>query len=374
MGVCFLHTADWQIGKAFGNFPEGARAALAARRIEAVRDIARIAAEAGAEAVLVAGDVFETPAVGDETLRRTLVALEPFPGPWVLLPGNHDPALAESPWTRIRRLTRAENIILATEPRPVEVPAGRLTVFPAPLQRRREIVDLTDWFDDAEAAPGSVRVGLAHGSVSGYLPAEAEAGNPIAADRAVRAGLDYLALGDWHGTLPIEPRTWYSGTPEPDRFRANEPGQVLIVRIEAPGALPQVERRPTGRFHWHQTASTIHNPEDVEALRAEILALAAPLESAVVRMNLDGAPNFRTRLRLDETLDDLRARMLSLEVDDARLVPEPGEDDLDQIDTLGFVRTAIDALRTRAANPADPDREVARHALQILYLAHRKGG
>ena len=37
-------------------------------------------------------------------------------------------------------------------------------------------------------------------------------------DRAGHAAQDYLALGDWHGTRRIDARTWYSGTPEHDRF------------------------------------------------------------------------------------------------------------------------------------------------------------
>ena len=41
------------------------------------------------------------------------------------------------------------------------------------------------------------------------------------------AGLDYLALGDWHRTLSVNARTWYAGTPEADRFNSQEQGQVL---------------------------------------------------------------------------------------------------------------------------------------------------
>ena len=59
-------------------------------------------------------------------------------------------------------------------------------------------------------------------------------------DRAATARLDYLALGDWHGTRRIDARTWYSGTPEPDRFKANEPGNVLQVDIARAGAEPIV--------------------------------------------------------------------------------------------------------------------------------------
>ncbi len=40
-----------------------------------------------------------------------------------------------------------------------------------------------------------------------------------------------MALGDWHGRKQIGPRTWYSGTPEPDAFQDNDPGHALIVAL-----------------------------------------------------------------------------------------------------------------------------------------------
>src|SRR3546814_8904323 len=76
-------------------------------------------------------------AVGDETLRRFKFALEPFGGTWVLLPGNHDPATAESPWSRLKRLTLPDNVIIADEPVPV-VLGDKVAILPAPLRRRRD--------------------------------------------------------------------------------------------------------------------------------------------------------------------------------------------------------------------------------------------
>jgi len=374
VGICFIHTADWQIGKLFGTIPDEARAFLARQRIETVKRIAELADDNDADAVLVAGDVFEINAVADETIRRTVNALEAFRGPWILLPGNHDAALAESPWTRMRRFGLSENVILATTPEPIGLANGRLTILPAPLQRRHEAVDLTAWFEDAPSGDDAIRVGLAHGSVTGFLPAEAEAQNPIAHDRAERARLDYLALGDWHGTLRIGPRTWYAGTPEPDRFKANDPGNVLMVRIDAPGSAPVVEKVRVGRYDWRELHLAIHSADDVAGIGDAVKALGEPIDARVVSLTLEGAIDLATQLAVTETLEELKARVHHLRVDDAHLIAQPSDDDLDRIDTLGFVRSAIDALRAQMADPADADRETARLALQMLYIEHRKQG
>jgi hypothetical protein len=81
-----------------------------------------------------------------------------------------------------------------------------------------------------------------------------------------------------------------------------------------------------------------------------------------------------TQLAVTEALDELKARVHHLRIDDSLLIAEPSDDDLDRIDTLGFVRSAIDSLRAQATDPADTDREKARLALQMLYVEHRKQG
>lgn len=372
MAICFLHTADWQIGKPFATFDEEVRVVLARQRLATIETIAAAARAQNADAVLVAGDVFDSGAVSDETIRRTLIALAGFPGPWVLLPGNHDAALAESPWTRIPRLGQVGNVILATEAEPLTLGGGRLTILPAPLKRRRESRDLTAWFDGAESPDGAVRVGLAHGSVTGFVPGEVEAANPIAHDRAERARLEYLALGDWHGTLQVGPRTWYAGTPEADRFKANDQGNVLIVRLDGPGTPPQVESYRVGRYLWREVALTLHREADASALREGSVGLDEPLADAVVRLALSGAIDLATRAAVKRALAELRARMLALEVDDSRLIASPSDDDLDRIGAQGFVRTAVERLRAEANDVRNPDQDIARLALEILYLEDQR--
>jgi DNA repair exonuclease SbcCD nuclease subunit len=365
--IRFLHTADWQIGKPFGAFDAEKRGELKAERFKTVERLARLATERGCDAVLVAGDAFDDNTVSDREIRRTLDAMAHFAGPWVMLPGNHDAALAVSVWTRLRRLGLPANVVLADTPEPVVLMDGRLVVLPAPLVRRHEGADLTAWFDRAETPASAIRVGLAHGSVANRLPEKAESGNPIADDRATRARLDYLALGDWHGFLEIAPRTFYSGTPEPDRYPANRPGHVALVEIDAPGASPLVEAVAVAGFSW--TARAVSLLGDTDALDDVLGAIEAPGRT-LVELRLSGSLPLRGRVALDERLEFWGARFFDLRLDDAGLVDEPDAEDLDRIDVAGFVRTAIDRLRERAADPADPEREAAALALRIAYVEH----
>jgi DNA repair exonuclease SbcCD nuclease subunit len=369
VAVTLIHTADWQLGKQFANVPGDAGAALRLQRPKTVEAVARLAVERGADAVLVAGDVFDDNKVGDEALRRALYAMAGFDGPWLLLPGNHDPALAESVWTRLARLGLPANVRPLTEAVPELLHDGRLAVLPAPLRRRHDALDPTAWFDAAETPEGAVRVGLAHGRIAGVLPEASEAINEIASDRAARARLDYLALGDWHGTFRAGERTWYSGTPETDRFKENESGGVLVVRIAAPGAPPEVERIAAGRFAWRTLSFRISGQQDLAALEAALDGEAAP-DRLVLRLILEGAVDLATRAALDELCARWEARLLHLRLEDKGLIAEASEDDLDRIDQTGFVRAAIERLRALQRDPAHPNRAHAAAALQRLYLEH----
>lgn len=55
----FLHTADWQIGRQYGQIAADDAVPLAEARFGALERLAQLAAEHKVDAVLVAGDVFD---------------------------------------------------------------------------------------------------------------------------------------------------------------------------------------------------------------------------------------------------------------------------------------------------------------------------
>lgn len=374
MAITLVHTADWQLGKPFGSIEGDSAALLRDQRFETVKRIAELAHGRNVDAVVVAGDVFDSATTPDQVVRRALEAMTAYKGPWVLLPGNHDPALSESPWTRIKRIGLPENVILALSPQSILLADHRLAILPAPLARKNEPDDVTQWMDTAETPPRSVRVGLAHGSISNRLP-EGDAKNEIAEDRAIKAKLDYLALGDWHGTVEIAQKTWYSGTPEPDRFRRNDPGNVLLVTINEPGSTPSVEKFAIGRFQWRRCEVTCgiksgENPAEV--IDAEVQRAAERPEDTLLHLTVSGTVNLQGRSRIEDCLNAWQARLRYLHRELGGLVDVPSADDLDTIEKSGFVRVAVDQLKAKADDPANSEYDLAKTALRLLYLEHLK--
>jgi nucleotide-binding universal stress UspA family protein len=367
--IRFLHTADWQIGTQFGQFEPDEAAHLAQARFDTVRRIAEAAAARNVDAVLVAGDVFDLQTVSDTVIRRLFAALQPFSGPWIMLPGNHDAALVESVWTRAQRLDCiTPNVRVVLEPGVVLLDACRCALLCAPLTQRITYDDTTAFFDSTETPSGYHRVGLAHGSVGGILQQSIDSSNPIAPTRAASAHLDYLALGDWHGHLRVDERTWYAGTHEQDRFRANEPGFVLDVTLSEPGATPQVDPLRVGQYRWHRWDETISVPTDVDALNARLAGLGG---NDVLRIEVGGTAALADAEALHVAVEQARARVRAVRADLSGLHVLPSADDLAELGAQsGYLAKVVARLRGMQQD-AQADPQQAKRAAEALLLLAR---
>lgn len=202
-----------------------------------LRHVLETAAAARAHVTLLCGDVFEHNRLPAELLHRVAVLLDEAPMEIVILPGNHDPVMADSVWHR-STLAQPENVHVLgfTDDVSVTFPALDLEIWghahrdyddmhPLRRPRRRR----TRW-----------QVAAAHGH---YEPVPDRSVPARAAwlfgDADIAAtGADYVALGHWNrpmrvgdGTIPA----WYSGSPE-------LAGTVNEVRLRADGEV-RVRRR-----------------------------------------------------------------------------------------------------------------------------------
>lgn len=357
----FLHTADWQIGRLYSTFDPEHAPLLAEARIAAVERLAALATQHQVDAVLVAGDVFDAQTVSDRTVRRLFNALAGFSGPWLMISGNHDAALSESVWSRAQRLAAVPaNVHLLLTPEPVCFDALGFAVLPAPLTQRHTYGDLTSWFDTAQTPASLLRIGLAHGSVQGILAEDIDSTNPIAPDRPERARLDYLALGDWHGTKVIGPRIAYSGTPEPDRFKANEAGNALLVDIPAPGATPMITVLPTAQFRWQAVEAPLQVESDLDRLTAQLKGFQS---HEIIQLQVSGRIGLEGHQQLLQAIGAAEARARHLQVDLSGLQLTPSDDDIASLHADGYLAEVIAELRDAAQAAGG---QTSRNALAIL--------
>jgi DNA repair exonuclease SbcCD nuclease subunit len=367
----FIHSGDLHLGKRFGQFSGDLPGRLREARHASIARLAECARQHEATTVLLAGDTFDTETPAPEVRRQALAEMRRHaPIRWVILPGNHDSLQASQLWS-ILRSEAPDNVALADEPRAFDLAPG-VALLPAPCTTRRPGRDLTEWMDGAETAAGAIRIGLAHGAVRSFSE-DGDGLDVISPDRAERAGLCYLALGDWHGGVEVGPRTRYCGTPEPDRFKHDRPGETLLVTIDGPAAPARATVLQTGSFSWRApTLDLLDGDDPVDRLHA-LLPEPAQRRQALVRVVATGQARLEGRTALAAAIESALPDFAHLHLDDRGLATACDAGDLDAIDRAGALRDAADALRAEADDVARPtgERDIAQAALARLYAYAR---
>lgn len=363
----FIHSSDLHLGKRFGNFEGDLPSRLREARHDVIARLAQHAREQNATTVLLAGDTFDSETPAPHVRRQAFAEMADDPAiRWVILPGNHDSLQASQLWTTLKA-EAPENVVLAVEAQPIELANG-VVLLPAPCTTRRPGRDLTEWMDGQATRDGTLRIGLAHGAIRSFSE-EGGASEVIAPDRAKRAGLDYLALGDWHGMVSVDPRTHYCGTPEPDRFKHDVPGTALLVTIAGSSILPETEALPTASFVWRSLDLHLLESDAPEPALNSLLPALRERRNSLIRVVASGHSRLAGRAELVAAIERAVPDFAFLELDQDGLVTECELEDLDQIDRGGALRDAANALLAEATDERRPlsEREIARAALMRLY-------
>ncbi|MHA6287600.1 metallophosphoesterase family protein [Maricaulis sp. CAU 1757] len=372
MAFRFVHTADWQLGRSFKNFEPELAAQLAAARLDVIETIGAVAEKEDAKHIFVAGDVWDMAAPSDKLLRQPLDRMAAFNSViWWLLPGNHDPAQKHGLWDRLKSIGLPENVKTLTTQKAV-YPEPGVAVLPAPYHSKNPGRDLTSDFDAMEVEEGCVRIGVAHGGVEGFFD-QSHQSAVIDRNRADSAGLDYLALGDWHGRAQVNERTWYAGTPEPDRFPNNDPGWVLVAEVER-GETPSVKPVRTGKFTWTRDRVDCIEGIDLKERISAVLDAHGSRHLRLSRLELCGELRLQDRMELLAFVEKETASLAHLRARYEGLSTVVDHESLSDILPDGALRDAGNeiAARINATDATGDEKAVAKRALDLLATFSQK--
>jgi DNA repair exonuclease SbcCD nuclease subunit len=365
MSVRFIHTSDWQIGmKGSGLGAAGLR--VAEERIETVERVLVAAEERGVVLVLACGDLFEHNGVDAETVERVAKIIARHPGISVhAICGNHDIAGPGSVWNR-PSLEALGNLVVHREAGPVEVGA-ELVLHPFPVTSRYSgrdpLVDLGDLRGDS-----AVHVALAHGHLVTitFGAHEDDIRLPLDPSHVDRSGLDYLALGHWHGLriLPAadgRPRIAYPGTHEQTAYRETDAGRILLVEIPEKGAPPILTPIEVGRLRWERRGFTFAEDTTLDRFRT---VLAGDVD--LLELEVDGEIPISLYGAWQGLLEEERRRFLDLRVREGALRWRVESSvALDAIEDAALQQVAA-RLRAEIAATAGDDQAVRREALALF--------
>jgi DNA repair exonuclease SbcCD nuclease subunit len=378
----FVHTADWQLGMTRHFLAGEAQPRYSAARRDAVAGLGSLATAAGAEFVVVSGDVFEDNQLAPTVISQSLEAMRAIGIPVYLLPGNHDPLDAASVYTNA--LFTAEcpaNVRVLDRAGVYDVRPG-LQIVAAPWRSKRPTTDLVADVLEGLPADGVTRVLVAHGGVDVLDPDPTKPSLIRLAgveDALARGAIHYVALGDKHSLTDVGStgRVWYSGSPEVTNYDDVEadPGHVLIVDLDE--ADPQhpviVEAPQVGRWRFSTLNRDVNNSRDIADLDMN-LDLMPDKDRTVLRLALIGSLTVTDRAGLDACLDKYSRLFASLRVWDSHsdLAVIPADGEFSDLGIGGFAADAVEELMqaARADNEAAGD---AQAALALLLRLTDRG-
>lgn len=377
----FLHTADWQLGMTRHFLAGDAQPRYSAARRGAVAALGPLAAEVGAEFVVVSGDVFEHNQLAPQVIGQSLESMRAIGIPVYLLPGNHDPLDASSVYTGPLFTSECpDNVVVLDRAGVHEVRPG-VQIVAAPWRSKAPTTDLVSEVLDGLPADGSTRVLVAHGGVD-VLDPDRDKPSLIRLANVEKALSDsvihYVALGDKHSLTQVgdSGRVWYSGSPEVTNYDDVEadPGHVLVVDIDETDAQcpVTVAARRIGRWRF----VTLHNQVDTSRCIADLdlnLDLMPEKDRTVVRLALTGSLTVTDRAALDACLDRYARLFAWLGLwerhTDLAVIPADGE--FDDLGIGGFAASAVEELVATARAGADDAGDAQAALALLLRLADR---
>ena len=372
--VKFVHTADWQLGRAPQYLSDEARTRFSAARIEVISTIAELAVREDCEFVIVCGDVFESNHIDRQVLVRALDKMRAAARiTFYLLPGNHDPldasSIFRSPTFEQRK---PSNVTVLDGTEAVQAAPG-VELIAAPWPNKRPLSDLvSDACDGLEPTDG-LRVVCGHGAVDVIGPARADPAciSLGRIEERIRSGaIHFVALGDRHSTTDVgrTGRVWYSGAPEPTDFDEVDPGNALVVDIDRGGV--RVAPRWVGTWQFQRQDWDLGSDSDIDALE-NWLESPVNKDRSIMRAIVQGQVSVAQKARLDQILDRYTDLLGGLDVRDGQdpLALVPDDADLEDFGLSGYARQALSDLGAMVES-AD-QAATAQDALALLYRLTR---
>ena len=235
-----------------------------------------IANEENVDALLIAGDIFDSYPIRLETLDSFFRDICRSKMQVFITPGNHDPYTADSPY---RTMTFPENVHIFTESRltPFELPEHNLRIYGA--------AHPSPWFDDRILSDfkvsddGFTNIIMLHSELNCTVKY-----CPVSVDEIAACGADFVTVGHIH--IPTEIlkagniHYAYCGCPECRNFKDGAESGIYIGEVSR-GYVNLTHRRISEYCYREETVNINEHPDIVSAL-------PAPFKHEFLRLTITG--------------------------------------------------------------------------------------
>jgi DNA repair exonuclease SbcCD nuclease subunit len=369
--VRILHTGDVHIGKVFEQFGIFGRQ-LRTQIRETFRNVLDLAASQRVDAVLLAGDIFDSDKIAIADIRFFMDAVNSMrPIPVFFLPGTwtHDSVYQKAIFRSRQFLDgRPENLQVFTKEiaETFRVASGELAIH-----GRAVLPDTDNPLDGIRPDPqASFNVGLLHTAVALPQIPEEPGSCALKREHLERCGLDYLALGDWHSFRryfeDAKTVVQYSGSPETLQFKGGEDsGFVALVTLGS--GPPQVEKRQVGHYKWKELNLSWQDAGSVDALKRQLAGLANP--QTILKVTIAGSVSDKQLIDWDRLREEISPQFAYLDFDTSQVKEELPLEELEHGYRESTIQRAFVTLLRGALENTQKDEE-KQQLREVLRRGH----
>jgi DNA repair exonuclease SbcCD nuclease subunit len=376
----FIHTADWQIGMTFRGFKEKSRVLMEDDRFEVIDAIADYANNLSnaLDFVLVCGDMFETPRIDEQLVKKTFKRIEKIKKPVFVLAGNHEWQNTECIFaSKYFQNNKPENFHILNKGINKIDALENVEIVAAPLEGKEAENDLVGEQIDLLEPTIGIRILAGHGVIDKVMPVGGRK-DIISLEKIEKALADgkinYVAMGDRHSTTSVgnSGAVWYSGAPEPTDFDEDDQRNILVVEIEQ-GRNPKVEKKQVGKWEFKKLGSKndqyeIRSQTDLDALEEIVESFTKPTRTAV-KIYLDSLLDFDTETKRGILFEEWESNTLarfevSQSSNGARYQVDPTKEHAPE-GLTSYALEAYNELKERAQSGGN-EAQVALEALKLL--------
>ncbi len=208
-----IHTGDIHLDSAFSSLSPAEAKLRRAEQRKLITKLVDIANIENADAIIIAGDLFDAYPIYSETAESILSDFGRARMPIFITPGNHDPYTADSPY-KLLELSENVHIFDSNDLRCIEIPEMSLRIYGAAYTGERYDARILENFRVVNDEYINILALHSNLNSEGYCP--------VSSDEIGKSGADYVALAHIHKPteLCISRNTYYAycGCPEPRDF------------------------------------------------------------------------------------------------------------------------------------------------------------
>jgi DNA repair exonuclease SbcCD nuclease subunit len=272
-----LHFADLHLDRAFAGQSysgcDGAQRRTLLR--SALEEMVDLALEGNADAVTIAGDLFENEHVTPDTAAFIARQLGRLSCPVVLASGNHDHSSPTSPYITA---TWPPNVTLALEPKPTRVQVAEVVIWAAGYGGREMDPAVLHSFD-VPRGDGRTHLLVIHGVDLSSLGADLNWGGlGLRAEEVRAAGFDHALLGHIHQGAMGDLMSWPGSPVALDAAEA--PGKHGLLWVEVEAGIVRVEAVPANVVSYQTISVDVSEVSDSTELEGVMRQALEPISAA----------------------------------------------------------------------------------------------